>query len=106
MFQTHGLNVARQPDNASNPRPDNRSGWLSGETPDVIGEHLNPSSRRFGGSPGSPLPPGAAGATGGTPQLAIRLWDPSRQLRYRAKRLVPPRPDGASNRSARGLAAR
>src|SRR6202011_1137083 len=32
IFQEHGLNVERQPDNASNPRPDNRSGWLSGET--------------------------------------------------------------------------
>ena len=28
-----GLNVARQPDNGANPRPDNRSGWLDGETP-------------------------------------------------------------------------
>src|SRR5205823_14870607 len=73
MFEGQGLNIARQPDNASNPRPDNRSGWLSGETPDVIEDHLNPSPRRFDGSPGSPLPPGAAGATGGTPQLPIRL---------------------------------
>ena len=36
MFEQRGLNVARQPDNASNPRPDNRSGWLDGETPDVV----------------------------------------------------------------------
>jgi hypothetical protein len=28
----------------------------------------------------------------------VRLWDPSTQLRFRAKRSVPPRPDGASNR--------
>src|SRR5437870_11053274 len=41
MFEQHGLNVARQPDNAANPRPDNRSGWLSGETPDVIDELLD-----------------------------------------------------------------
>src|SRR5215469_1928613 len=33
MFEDLGLNVARQPDNGANPRPDNRSGWLSGETP-------------------------------------------------------------------------
>src|SRR5438128_2569920 len=33
MFQELGLNTARQPDNGSNPRPDNRSGWLEGETP-------------------------------------------------------------------------
>src|SRR3954454_19615007 len=32
-FEGLGLNVARQPDNGSNPRPDNRSGWLAGETP-------------------------------------------------------------------------
>ena len=30
MFEEHGLNVARQPDNGANPRPDNRSGWLDG----------------------------------------------------------------------------
>ena len=36
MFEELGLNVARQPDNAANPRPDNRSGWLAGETPDVV----------------------------------------------------------------------
>ena len=32
--------------------------------------------------------------------LAVRLWDPSTQLRFRAKRgSVPPRPDGAPNRA-------
>ncbi len=31
-------------------------------------------------------------------ELEVRLWDPSTQLRYRAKRAVPPRPDGAPNR--------
>src|SRR5258708_5359370 len=36
MFEELGLNVARQPDNASNPRPDNRSGWMEGETPDLL----------------------------------------------------------------------
>src|SRR5579862_8613866 len=36
MFEQLGLNVARQPDNAANPRPDNRSAWLAGETPDVV----------------------------------------------------------------------
>src|SRR5213596_356468 len=41
MFEGHGLNVAGQPDNASNPRPDNRSGWLVGETPDVVEAHLS-----------------------------------------------------------------
>ena len=41
MFEEHGLNVARQPDNGTNPRPDNRSGWLAGETPDVVEELLD-----------------------------------------------------------------
>ena len=82
MFTELGLNVARQPDNAANPRPDNRTGWLSGETPDVVEELL--------GGDDEPLP--AA--------LAVRLWDPSSQLRFRAKRgAVPARPDGSPNRA-------
>ncbi len=86
MFEELGLNVARQPDNASNPRPDNRSGWLEGETPDVVERLLEET------------------AEGTAPELEeeklkIRLWDPSSQLRFRAKRLVPTRPDGAPNRS-------
>jgi biotin synthase len=88
MFEELGLNVARQPDNAANPRPDNRSGWLAGETPDVLEELLDQA-------------PGAAGAATAPVAgdgLKIRLWDPSTQLRYRAKRAVPPRPDGAPNR--------
>jgi len=80
MFEEHGLNVARQADNGVNPRPDNRSGWLEGETPDVVEELLDTSSV-----------PAAI-------DLEIRLWDPSSQLRFRAKRTVPPRPDGAVNR--------
>jgi len=76
MFSELGLNVARQPDNATNPRPDNRSGWLAGETPAVIDELLDPPA---------------------APAIEVRLWDPSKQLRFRAKRAVPPRPDGAPN---------
>ena len=79
MFEELGLNVARQPDNASNPRPDNRSGWLDGETPDVIEELVSG--------------PADAASDG---ELAIRLWDPSTQLRFRAKRKAPPRPDERS----------
>src|ERR1700704_6163434 len=56
MFENLGLNVARQPDNAARPRPDNRSGWLEGETP----------SREEAGTP----QPEFAG-------LDVRLWDPS-----------------------------
>ncbi len=76
MFAEHGLNVAPQHDNGANPRPDNRSGWLEGETPDVVAEHV------------------AAAA----PALDVTLWDPSSQLRYRKKSSVPPRPDGSPNR--------
>src|SRR6202044_2656987 len=39
-FEGLGLNVARQTDNGANPRPDNRSGRLAGETPDVVAEAL------------------------------------------------------------------
>jgi biotin synthase len=85
MFERHGLNVHRQPDNASNPRPDNRSGWLEGETPDVIAAAVD-----------SVIETGASPAQDGA--LEIRLWNPATQLRYRAKRSVPPRPDGAPNR--------
>src|SRR6187399_163423 len=77
MFEELGLNVARQPDNGANPRPDNRSGWLDGQTPDVVADLLEAES---------------------VPALDIRLWDPSEQLRYRKKESVPPRPDGAANR--------
>src|SRR5207302_1304169 len=41
MFEDLGLNVARQPDNGARPRPDNRSGWLDGETPDAGEEYLD-----------------------------------------------------------------
>ena len=74
MFEGLGLNVARQPDNASNPRPDNRAGWLEGETPDVV-EELMASE------------PAAA-------ELAIRLWDPSTQLRFTRQARRSPAPEG------------
>jgi biotin synthase len=80
MFEELGLNVARQPDNAANPRPDNRSGWLDGETPELVDELLDGAARPE------------------TVDLKVRLWDPSTQLRYRARRSTPPRPDGAPNR--------
>ena len=41
MFSELGLNIARQHDNGANPRPDNRSGWLDGETPDVVEAFLD-----------------------------------------------------------------
>jgi biotin synthase len=89
MFEQFGLNVARQADNGSNPRPDNRSGWLEGETPDVVSATLAED------------PPAS---------LDVRLWDPTTQLRFAAKRAVPRRPDGARNsgqgRETREAAAR
>ena len=60
MFEQHGLNVARQPDNAANPRPDNRSGWLSGETPDVVERSARGETaqqRRGAGRFGCGIPP-------------------------------------------------
>src|ERR1700744_1611058 len=87
MFTDVGLNIARQGDNGSNPRPDNRSGWLQGEPPTVTTATLADE-----------------------PSFEIRLWDPSTQLRFAPKRAVPPRPDGAPNsghaRDTREAAAR
>jgi biotin synthase len=104
MFEELGLNVARQADNATNPRPDNRSGWLAGETPDVVEQMLGATpADSIGASRGS-VPAGAraddelALADPAQGEFEIRLWDPSTQLRYSAKRAVPPRPDGAPNR--------
>jgi biotin synthase len=77
MFEDLGLNVARQPDNGANPRPDNRAGWLEGETPDVVEDHLRPATPE--------------------PEIEVRLWDPSTQLRFKRKGHVPPRPDGTPN---------
>jgi biotin synthase len=71
LFEEHGLNVSRQPDNGANPRPDNRSGWLDGETPDLVDEFLDRPA----------------------PELDVRLWDPSTQLRFQAKRSVPAYPE-------------
>jgi biotin synthase len=74
MFEELGLNVARQPDNGANPRPDNRAGWLDGDTP------------------GTPIDDLIAS------QDEANFWNPARQLRHRKKSSVPRRPDGAPNR--------
>ena len=73
MFEELGLNTARQTDNGSHPRPDNRTGWLEGSTPETPLDRL--IDRRD----------------------EVPLWDPSRQLRHRKKSAVPTRPDGAPN---------
>jgi biotin synthase len=75
MFEELGLNTARQPDNGSNPRPDNRDGWLDGSTPATPIDELIDR------------------------QAEASFWDPSTQLRHRKKNVVPPRPDGAPNRA-------
>jgi biotin synthase len=80
MFEDLGLNIKRQADNGANPRPDNRSGNLEGETPDIVEEFIdNADQAREAG-------------------IKVELWDPATQLRYAAKTEVPERPDGAANR--------
>jgi biotin synthase len=84
MFENLGLNVARQPDNGANPRPDNRSGCLEGETPARDAASGDVATAVEG--------------------LDVRLWDPSTQLRLARKRgPIPPRPDATdANGSALG----
>jgi biotin synthase len=66
MFEDLGLNVARQEDNGANPRPDNRSGWLDGSTPDTpMGELISK-------------------------QAEAPMWDPSTQLRVIKRKGKPP----------------
>jgi biotin synthase len=67
MFEELGLNVARQPDNGSNPRPDNRSGWLDGDSPATPMEELIDH------------------------QDEAPMWDPSTQLRVVKKGERAPR---------------
>jgi biotin synthase len=62
MFSELGLNVARQPDNGSNPRPDNRDGWLEGDSPQTPIDDLIDS------------------------QAEANFWDPSTQLRVIKKK--------------------
>jgi biotin synthase len=66
MFEELGLKVARHEDNGSNPRPDNRSGWLEGDAPATPMEDLVDS------------------------QEEARFWDPSTQLRVHKKKGKPP----------------
>jgi biotin synthase len=66
MFERLGLNVARQPDNGANPRPDNRDGWLEGQPPEQPAEDLIGS------------------------QSEANFWDPSTQLRLHRKKAKPP----------------
>jgi biotin synthase len=65
-FEELGLNVHRQADNGTNPRPDNRSGWLGGETPRTPVDELIDR------------------------QAEAKFWDPSTQLRVVKKKGKPP----------------
>src|SRR5207244_2996310 len=60
----------------------------AGETPDVVQKLLG--EQDAGSAAGNAAPDQESA-------LRVRLWDPSTQLRYRAKRAVPPRPDGSPN---------
>jgi biotin synthase len=74
MFEELGLNVARQPDNGAVPRPDNRSGWLEGDTPRTPVDELIDS------------------------QAEANFWDPSTQLRVvKRKGKVPAYPKQPSD---------
>ena len=78
-FEDLGLNVARQADNGANPRPDNRSGWLAGETPTTPIDDLIDS------------------------QADANFWDPSSQLRVIKKKGAPPAyPERPSERAPAG----
>ena len=66
MFEEQGLNVARHEDNGSNPRPDNRSEWLEGETPSTPIDELIDS------------------------QGEANFWDPAKHLRVVRKKHKPP----------------
>ena len=86
MFEELGLNISRQPDNGSNPRPDNRSGWLDGETPGVIEEFLTGDGNRTAAAPEASQPTDGGAAGERTVELGVRLWDPSTQLRFHKTR--------------------
>jgi biotin synthase len=74
MFEELGLNVARQADNGANPRPDNRTGWLEGETPATPVDELIDR------------------------QADANFWDPSTQLRVvKKKGKVPDYPTRPSD---------
>ncbi len=69
MFEELGLNVARQDDNGARPRPDNRSGWLEGETPNLDNTPIDELIDS---------------------QAEANFWDPSTQLRVIKKKGKPP----------------
>jgi biotin synthase len=82
MFEDLGLNVARHSDNGSNPRPDNRDGWLEGDAPRTPVDELIDS------------------------QAEANFWDPSTQLRViKTKGKPPPYPGAADGGGEAGTRA-
>jgi len=82
MFEELGLNVARQEDNGANPRPDNRDGWLDGDSPRTPVDELIDS------------------------QAEANFWDPSTQLRViKTKKKPPPYPSAAGRGDGGGARA-
>ena len=78
MFEELGLNVARQPDNGANPRPDNRSGWLDGETPRTpVDELIDSQEEANFWNPADAAAP---------PQEDLRAAPPRRRRRTRSRR--------------------
>jgi biotin synthase len=81
MFEELGLNVARQPDNGARPRPDNRSGWLEGDSPaDPIQEYIDSRTE-------------------------APMWDPATQLRLRRKSRPPAYPERPSETQGEPVSA-
>jgi biotin synthase len=80
MFEELGLNVARQPDNGANPRPDNRSEWLAGDAPATPIDELVDS------------------------QAEANFWNPAEQLRLRKKSKPPAYPKRPSEQAAEPVA--
>ena len=104
MFEELGLNVARQPDNGANPRPDNRSGWMEGETPEVpdtpIDELIDsPGGRQLLG----PLDPAAGGQEEGQGPGLSKRGGPGREAGSRPQTAPPA---GATRRAGHRGAAR
>jgi biotin synthase len=80
MFENLGLNVARQPDNGTRPRPDNRSGWLEGQVPpDPVQDYVDSQSE-------------------------APFWDPATQLRLRRKGKPPAYPQRGSDEAQEAVA--
>ena len=106
MFTELGLNVTAHADNGANPRPDNRSGWLQGETPDLVSAVLEPPAQRRAGPDRAAVGPHhpaevrgqAVGAT--APRRGSQQRPGARDARSRR---APARPDLRASRRPAAL---